>query len=458
MKSFRNQKKLSFFFIMLIVVLIPKQIRCGNNYFLHLKENLCKKELLNIFMMKSTKMSKPRFVSSEEKYVCRHNRETCCSLDNIMSISTRFSQKIKYFSLKLEILEEYLTLFRGPKFKNLFPILRNKSECASIVNSVSINVHNKTYYFFEDSFQNNLYDRVMTLLEDSHIYLKNIRWFYGNVICTLCNPYLQNNFDLGTNASFLKVNIDNCINIFEERMFEYELMKFYNEIIVPIFRVLKCAFPEKLEELLSNEYFTKEQIEEQVASQRDKKKKYSTNLISETKRFVEFKINNEEYIVMNCRDEFDEISQIDPKIIKKGEIYSKTCYQDIGLKNDLCRKRCKKKLRYTFHFPDNMFKGIQISLSLLFYVLNNTSIEKFYRTIKQQEWKLGEFDDKFEFYENNFFVNKYLFDEINWVFSHSHGINFYKETISKLFIEKSILNSVHTILGLVVFIASLLII
>lgn len=51
---------------------------------------------------------------------------------------------------------------------------------------------------------------IKELLNDSTLYYKKILWFYGNAVCTICNPKEVLDFQFEEDKISVDVNVTNC--------------------------------------------------------------------------------------------------------------------------------------------------------------------------------------------------------------------------------------------------------
>jgi hypothetical protein len=398
---------------------------------------MCKKELLEIFGMKGTKMSIPRLASPEEKTLCRRNQETCCDSRNIMSIAPHFSETVRNFRRKFEVLEELFSLFRGPKFINLINKISSNDPCMHNTSSMFVRIEERNYYFPSDAYMSVILDKIQVLTEDLNYYLKNIIWFHGNMVCTICNPNYQKYFDVGLSYSMLGFNSNNCLETFEEKDFELRLMKIYNDFFVPVFKTLNCSFSEKIEEIMNMEYFTLEEIEK-IKKEKAKYKKNNHQSIFGNSNLIGYEMPDDKTYngkVLNPRNNFLKIIEIPAKRIEEAENVLLTCKNDLQASLEECKKLCKKQILYNVQLHKGLFSSLQSILSILFYLITENTIESFYRNFKSQKWNHGEFDKDFDFFEYNSYAYKYKFYNINWIFSKDTGLDLYSETISKKFLK-----------------------
>lgn len=403
------------------------------------QENLCKRDLLDLLGMKGTKMSIPRMASPMEKSFCRRNRQTCCDINNIQSIASTFSRAARTFRRKFELVEEMLTLFRGPKFMSLMAQVRRAPECSDRVESLSVQVKGVEHFFFEDVYAKSLLDRVNNFLTDLNFYRKNVTWFHGDLVCTMCNPQFQRFFDISDNYSMLFFNSNNCLEIFEEKQFELRLMQLYNDFLLPVTDALKCAFPDRIEHLASSQYFSQEQIDELKREEKLRRKIRRT--FEDPSRLIGYNWESKNRVgseLVNSREDFEEIEPISAEIIDNRAKLARMCKKDLEVSTSECRNYCTKPLRFLDSPSPNMFRGLQSMYSILFFLIVGRPVEEFYPSNKGFQWVLGEFDARIEFFDFDIAVNEYHFDSIKWMFSPNKGVNLFREIISKKFIESFI--------------------
>ena len=105
-----------------------------------------------------------------------------------MQLENHFTKAKKELEERFQPLQEMIVLFKGNRYEEVLFEVDQKEECKKILTDSALykQAHN------EDHFMNTVLpteiDRMMSLLSDSEIYVKKNYWFFGNMICAICNP------------------------------------------------------------------------------------------------------------------------------------------------------------------------------------------------------------------------------------------------------------------------------
>lgn len=70
----------------------------------------------------------PSPASAKEKAICRLNRASCCSVNEIESIKEKFHEGVKKLNYRIELLQEILVLFRGNKYQEFLMTMMKSEE------------------------------------------------------------------------------------------------------------------------------------------------------------------------------------------------------------------------------------------------------------------------------------------------------------------------------------------
>jgi hypothetical protein len=351
----------------------------------------CKPDLLTLFGVTGEKRSKAQKATNSEKAFCRRNKISCCSTFNIESTNMAFAKGAKALRQKFEIVEELFSLFRGPLFMEYITEHKNKAVCQKEVEDMSLELEGQKYGFFDLGYQRYQLMMIENLLMDVVIYVRKNLWFYGDLICTACNPNLQDNFVLSKDGSALDVHTNTCSEMLEEREFERNLLLVYENYIFKTMKFIECVEDIKIKE---EDPDAEEEEEDGIAFI-----KLDTEMV---KRFL---------------TDFDD------------------CWDDQNVEQEECVNFCMKSLRlYNFPIP-NLIHNYKVSLDIMYKAMTGNEISDFYEDIKDEEWKIDHENDPIAFYAQNELWNEYDFDNLEWRYHASKGQNIYKELMSKKFLD-----------------------
>jgi hypothetical protein len=344
-----------------------------------------------MFGVSGDKRPKDDVATTSEKSFCRRNRRSCCSTFNIQSTNLSFAKGSKALRTKFEVIEELFSLFRGPLFLNYVMEHKGKDACHEPVKDLTMEIDNKSYGFFDLVYHRYQLMMVENLLMDVQLYVKKNLWFYGDLICTACNPDLQKHFKMDSNGSEFEVHTNTCSEMMEEREFERNLLLLYNNFLHKTMQFVECV-----EDI-------KDREEDPEAENDD----------DDEVTFVKL----DEAEVSKFLDSFD------------------NCWDDQKVSQEECVDFCTKSLRL-YKFPVNhLMHNYKVSLKILYKAMTGNEINDYYESIKDYEWKIDRENDAIAFYPQNELWGEYKFDELKWSYYTTKGQNIYKELMSKKYLE-----------------------
>lgn len=375
----------------------------------HTDDFICKKNLMSIFSVEGNQIDQAIRATPREKAFCRRNAYTCCSAFNIMSINKYFGAGRKKLRQKFEVLEELLALFRGPKFIEYVHERKELAKCTPLVADMKLDIKGQTFGFFDLGYLKYQLEMAENLLMDTEIYVKKILWFYGDSICAICSPKVQEYFDFSDKVPKINIHINTCSERIEEREFERNLLLLYERFISKTMEFIQC---------------TQGVENEEEGDEPDKKSESSED---ETK---------EEFLPIDEEEKETFLETFDE------------CWDDQRVANPKCQGFCKKSLRQ-YNFPiNNLFHNFKVSLKIMYEAMTEGgSIEEYYENIKEVEWKLDDENAPIDFYPLSDDWKKYKMDEIEWDYHTSSGHNVFKEIMSKKFTDYE--ESVSRVVGFI---------
>jgi hypothetical protein len=362
------------------------------------EEHICKKNLMSIFSVEGNQLDQAIKATPREKAYCRRNGYTCCSAFNIMSINKYFGKGRKKLRQKFEILEELLALFRGPKFVEYVQERKDLKKCTPLVADMKLDIKGQSFGFFDLAFLRYQLEMAENLLMDTEIYVKKILWFYGDSICSICSPKVQDYFDFSDETPKINVHINTCSERIEEREFERNLLLLYERFISKTMEFIQCT--------------------QGVEKEEDGDEPDSSS-----------KNGDDE----GHKDEFLPIDEEEKETFL--ETFDK-CWQDQSVSDPTCQGFCKKNMRQ-YSFPiNNLFHNFKVSLKIMYEAMTGgNEIEEYYENIKESQWDIEDENEPIDFYPLSEDWAKYKMDDIEWEFHTSSGHNVFKEIMSKKFTE-----------------------
>lgn len=71
-------------------------------------------------------------------------------------------------------------------------------------------------------------DDIEDLINDSHLYYKKILWFYGDSICSICNPKDATDFHFDGTKWTMNLNVSTCYDHLLTQEFELRTSTIYS--------------------------------------------------------------------------------------------------------------------------------------------------------------------------------------------------------------------------------------
>lgn len=365
----------------------------------------CNKPLLTLFGVQGTLEDNSINSTPREKSYCRRNSQSCCSAFNINSTNHEFTKAATKLRKKFEVLEEMFALFKGSKFYDFISAHEDNGECKKHVQDMKITLGKQKYTFFDETYQMYQKEMMEMVLLDTEMYVKKNIWFYGDSICSICNPKIQDYFELSKQGSSLAVNINMCSERIEEREYEKNLLLIYERFVHNTILFVECVAGNEEDEEAENKSVNSNNNDKEVFEVIDEDQR-NTFLIT-----------------------FDK------------------CFLDKSVTEPECQQMCFKPLAW-YQFPiDNLMHNYKVALAVLYRSMSDGEIAEYYDDIKEEEWKIQDENDPIYFYKVSNEWTEYKMEEITWTFHTATGHNVYREIMSKIYLN---FESSKLISGLVV--------
>lgn len=329
----------------------------------------CKPELIFAFGI-DEKVYEPQVASSIERKFCVRNTLTCCNVRHIEDTVANYKAGAKELKDRTEIVEELLSLFRGPAFQSLLIEMVNDEACNFIFDDKKLTKANLA----DSTYVSDKLDNIMSLLIDLEIYLKRQLWFYSNLVCTICSPQNHKYFSLNPQGSKMEVHVNTCIEIMEIKEFEVQLLEIFDQFIS--------------------------------------------------------KIAN--YAICKTDDGSKAINPIDlvPVIEQKEKL--ERCYQNsFQIADPICRKFCEKSFD-KFEFPTKFFSIASSTMKVIYEYMTENSINDYYQLVKKRDYNEEHLDDDIIFFnpQNEKYQN-YKLSSLHWEHFSDHGVSIFSDHMSK---------------------------
>lgn len=391
-------------------------------------QNLCNNELLMAIGM-TDKFYGAFYATSREKKYCMRNDVTCCTYENIDSIKKRFQEGTSSLRRRVDMLEELLTLFRGEAFSNaLFKVKADENtQCDYVFEDRDARIKfvaagNLEYHS----------DALGSLLTDLEAYIKRQQWFYGDFICTICNPLNNRHITLKPeNSRELKVHANTCAEILEIKDFEARIADIFRTFIIPYTNTLLCL--DRIKNDGDEWYLAVYEKENKLKNPGVKDKSHlikKDNCEVELKELTPEEQKYKDEQILSIKKTTSTMSFIHNDEVNTLLNSVKECYRNRFMPNeDGCQKLCHKDLaNYDFGFP--FYDNIAQVLKTIYGILTEKDIKKFYKKTKNRDFIEVNNDNKFSFYEiktNNVF-------EFDWIVENNDGLMIFSEHMNKKFI------------------------
>lgn len=370
----------------------------SSDYNIHQGE--CDKDLLSIFgiIVSDENPEKPVAATARETSYCRRNRHTCCSAKEISSSNLNFSKAAKKMRESFEVFEELVTLFKGPAYKKIILEAEKENKCMDVLKNSKLYNNAENFEKFMEIELPGKIDEIESLVNDTQLYVKKNLWFYGNMICTVCNPSEVSFFKLDAeNGSTITSHVSNCAELLEMSEFETRASLAYNDVIQVFVDLVSCknGWEEGNENLL-------EKLDMTVIDER-------------TEKFYD-------------------------------------CYEKFNFSSPECQDICKSKKINKYEFPIKFFKSVGQALKLLYEELTEKDIEEYYEVVKESNFEEIISDDPITFYQSNSEFEKYGMDKLSWEVDNEEGITLYNDHMGKLYINKLYEGIYSMVVGLFIYV------
>ena len=353
----------------------------------------CNKPLLTLFNVLGTLEDNSFNATPREKSFCRRNSQSCCSAFNIQSTNHAFTKGAVALRKKFEVLEEMFALFKGSKFYDFISAHKENGHCKQHVEGMKIKIGKDSFTFFDETYQMYQKEMMEMVLLDTEMYVKKNIWFYGDSICSICNPKIQDYFELSKQGSSLAVNINMCSERIEEREYEKNLLLIYERYVHNTVMFVECVLGEEEEEGADNKSVNSSNNDKEVLEVIDEDQRNS-------------------FLIT-----FDK------------------CFLDKSVAEPECQKMCFKPLAW-YQFPiDNLMHNYKVALAVLYRSMSDGEIAEYYDDIKEEVWKIQDENDPIYFYKVSSEWTEYKMEEITWTFHTATGHNVYREIMSKIYLN-----------------------
>lgn len=356
----------------------------------------CDKDVLSMIGIKQSQESAIPATFAIRGF-CYRNQYSCCSAKEIKSLQATFKEQAHLYNQEADVIEELLTLFRGPKFFEFAKDFYENGDgdmakCKSKATDI-----NPDYWNSEN--QGLWMEELRSLLLDFERYTKRNVYWAANTVCTLCNPFNHRFFQ--SSSKTLQGNEATCREMLEEKDYELRLAKLFHYFLRPTALVMNCVKYE--------EYRKSPSEVAQKEAEKDKKADKEGDNAGETR--VEA-INMEKVEELLADFEF--------------------CYMKVDSEPERCKSLCNRKMA-TYQFVVPFFRQARQALKAVFeYFLDDDSIDDYYEEVKKDEFPLDRKDIIVEFFKKADESSLSVAD-FSWQFNPSGGVTIMTDHMHKRF-------------------------
>lgn len=297
------------------------------------RNDVCNSAVLSYFGIVINNELKPEKSSKETLRFCSGNVETCCTENDFFDVQEYFLIGAKRYQQMMEYIEEILVSFKGTYFWMLLSRLLTKNRCLlgeEISNLKSQNIP----LFYEENAYISFAEKIEELLENFKMYSRTQLYINMNIICTICDPLQNNQFDLFSKS--VKLSSQTWNVMLENHIFEAKLEQIFLQFIYPIANFINCV----------DEDSTVGKI-------------------------------NSRFTVKSIQAILDEL---------------KGCQENLEKESNCIEQRKLNFITFKFAYID--IDNVKVALKTIFEKMNKTKIEKYYLRVKNRNYTDDEEDDK----------------------------------------------------------------
>ena len=178
--------------------------------------------------------------TSQERHFCVRNTYTCCSHKAYLKSRSLFVKGLNILKKDLEPAQELMALFRGKNIRELISRLKLNEKCHYPI-SQSQTSQTPEAFFSDDNIRESI-RLIGKQAVQFEIYFRNIRSFYSNLLCAICNPLEVRHFKISRSSLSIDVNMETLQRRIDNLEFEVAFTDVLARFIYPLVRVIKCHF------------------------------------------------------------------------------------------------------------------------------------------------------------------------------------------------------------------------
>ena len=380
-------------------ILLQRFNRSGSGDEISMK---CEPRILAMIGISSTRTN-AEAASPDVRNFCHRNFYSCCSLEDITDLQSVFKSSMKSYNKEVAVIEEILTLFKGPNFMTFFT--EHKDSTDQQITSCTTLATEINSIYWDNEFRHDSMIEVERLLNEMDRYYKRNLYWAANSVCSVCNPFNHQFFNLEKKT--VTGSDTTCREILEERDYELRFAKLFHSFIHPTSVVMRCL------KSIGEEEAVKDAKEVKTVSK-------SQEAPKATEKGDEKKSSNEEQIkqINKLLSDFDD------------------CFANMNSDSSHCTDLCNPKLAsYNNIIP--IVSRVRESIYPIFsYFIDEDSIEGYYKDVKNMDFTDFLYEDEaipFVFHTSNTILKV---DDLEWDFSASSGITVMTDHMNKKFYKK----------------------
>lgn len=380
-------------------ILLQRFNRSGSGDELSLK---CEPRILAMVGISSSRTN-AEAASPDVRNFCHRNFYSCCSLDDITGLQEVFKSSVKSYNKEVAVIEEILTLFKGPNFVTFFTEHKDSTDqqitaCTTLATEI-----NSIYW--DNQFRHDSMTEVERLLNEMDRYHKRNLYWAANSVCSVCNPFNHQFFNL--EKKIVTGSDTTCREILEERDYELRFAKLFHSFIHPTSLVMRClnsiGQEEKVEKTKEVKTVSKNLEAPKATEKGDEKKSSVDEQVKEINKLL---------------NDFDD------------------CFVNMNSDSSHCKDLCNRKLASYNNIVPIVSRVRESIYPIFSYFIDEDSIEDYYKDVKNTDFTDVIYEDQVIPFVVNAPNTILKVDDLEWDFSASAGITVMTDHMNKKFYKK----------------------
>jgi hypothetical protein len=217
-----------------------------------LQKMTCNRKLLELFDVPVPEdwSVTPTIAHHKARQVCRRNRVTCCSFNQLTSVKANLELGKQRLKAMMEPVHEMLAMFVGKisdTFFSKIPLIELKKKgCAEAMGLYGADGAGADFFYSKKS-RTAMRAELQGLFGEFPIYFKKVLRFFRNFVCSVCHPREKDFLELTPTHLKITASLDSCAGIIDMHEYELRLAHAYKHLVEPMVRAAHCFKTGKLE-------------------------------------------------------------------------------------------------------------------------------------------------------------------------------------------------------------------